>query len=166
MAVTWFLLLNSTCILLHMPGLTLWGQTYHLSPIKILLSQLCPPSGLIPTQSSTSQRPTGGILSMMRDDFPELSRLFGTGTTGSKSTSEPGESKGEQRTSTVYWCAWSNWVRVSKDIETSGSVHAWSSIALWLNSPQKSFTSWRMESSGLTIPLDARILSSCQTMSM
>ena len=100
---------------------------------------------------------------MLWEIFVDL--LMGTGMTGSKLTSEPGGNKGGQRTSTVYQCAWSNQVIVSKDVETSGSVLAWSSIALWLTSPQESFTSWRMESSGLTIPLNARILSSCRTTS-
>jgi len=125
-----------------MPELTSLGRTYHPSTMKILLSQPSQRFGSTQPQRSTSQPADGSILSMLCTDFLELSQLFGTGTTGSKSTSGTPGSKGHDELSTQFPHAWSDPVSSLRRAGISGWLTPLSSVSIWWTTKMEHFISW------------------------
>ena len=91
-----------------------------LSPMKILLSRPFQLSGSMPPQKSISQPISGGILGTLWRDFPELSPLFRTGTTGSKSTSGISGKMEVEGNRSLYPRCWSHQEIYLRNNGTSG----------------------------------------------
>ena len=159
MECTCYLLLSSTIIPLLMPELTSLGTTLPVLPMKILLSQPCQPSGSTHHQKSTNPSLGGGILGTMRSDFPELSLLFGTGSTGLTTTRDRYGNMGVQGNKSPYWHAWTHWVVVLRSLEQSGSPKPYLSTSIWQIMSKGSFTPCVLASLGQEVSLDSMTLS-------
>ena len=153
------LLLSSIIIPLLMLELTSPGSTLPVLPMKILLSQPCPPPGLTHHQKSTNPTLGGGILGTMRSDFLELSLLFRTGTTGSSTTQDRSGNMGVQGSKSLYQHAWTHWVVISKSLEQSGSLKSYLSISIWWIMSKGSFTPCVLASLGQEVSLELMTLS-------
>jgi len=131
--------------------------------MKVLLLQPSQPSGSMLPQRSTSQPVVGGILSTLSSDFPELSRLFGTGTIGSKSTSGTPGSRECAKHSSQYLHAWSDLVSSLRKQGTSGWLTPLSSVSIWWITKVEHFCSMDSSPTGRLVRINATILYSCTT---
>ena len=129
--------------------------------MKILLSRLSQHSGSTHAQRSTSQPADGSILSTLRTNFPELSQLFGTGTTGSRSTSGTPGSKERDKLSTQYPCAWSDPVSSLRKVGISGWLTPLSSVSIWWTTKMERFHSKDSSPTGCLVRINATISHSC-----
>jgi len=96
-------------------------------------------------------------------DFPELSRLFGTGTTGSKSTSGIPGSRERDELSTRYPHAWSDPVSSLRRVGISGWLTPLSSVSIWQTTKMELFRSMDSSPTGHLVRIDATISHSCMT---
>ena len=139
--------------------LTSLGLMLRVLPMKILLSQPCPPSGSTRHQKSTNPSLGGGILGTMRSDFLELSLLFGTGTTGLSTTRDRFGNTGVQGNKSLYRHAWTHRVVISRNQEQSGSPKLYLSASIWWIMSKGSFTPCVLASLGQEVSLDSMTLS-------
>ena len=127
--------------------------------MKILLSQLCLPSGSTCHQKSTNPTLGGGILGMMRSDFPELSLLFRTGMTGLSTTQDRSGNMRVQGSKSPYQHAWTHWVVVSKSLKQSGLPKPYLAASIWWIMSKGNFTPYVLASLGQEVLLDSMTLS-------
>jgi len=100
---------------------------------------------------------------MLHTNFLELSRLFGTGTTGSKSTSSTPGSRGCNELSTRFPRAWSDPVSSLRKAGISGWLTPLSSILIWWTTKMEHFCSMDSSPTGHLVRIDATISHSCTT---